>query len=642
MATVLNRGENRAVESDDRIVTTELAITLVAALATTLMLEATRVFLAYVVFVIDEERRGLIAATSFGVFGAFLLGGVAAALLRKRGAVVVTASLLIVARLILQFTENPEARLVLGAVAIVAWGWMLPPLRAIRPDDTARGVAYGLLLDFAIRFLFGTVDLPWMPTIWRDLTTLALALGLAVALIGVVRANGFVAAGGAGPSLIGVGPGLAVYHLLTGNLGIAEAKTDLPLQMAVWIFAIGIAAGFAMQIRPPDPARARPAPGGWAVVLALTAFAILGLFALWRWDGLADLLAIVVASVGAQLLVLSVRGRGEQGEPPRVLRDAVWLTVGMLLHAVLIFVYYSETGLPLLIGVALLLLGAGAAFSAERGGALPAISSGRHLPAMVVFVALLLALGLVVDRDAWNDVERDDVLGADLTVVTYNIQSGFSRDSRWDLEATARTIEAQQPDIVLLQEVSRGWIITGGVDQARWLSNRLDMNLIWGPSAQDDLWGVAILTRGNVIGSDMRIFKTAENLRRGVLGAGIETERGTLFVYNTHLDDPTEGGAVRFEQVTQLLSATENAEPAILGGDFNAPPDSDVVRAILDAGFVDTGASLPPDLSTREGALRIDNIFVRGSVQVIEVTAPDIWTSDHRPVVAKLRLAASR
>jgi endonuclease/exonuclease/phosphatase family metal-dependent hydrolase len=286
------------------------------------------------------------------------------------------------------------------------------------------------------------------------------------------------------------------------------------------------------------------------------------------------------------------------------------------------------------------LLGFGAALAAPRGGTLPVMTGGRHLPAMVVFAALLLALGLVVDRGRWDDVDHAETLGADLTIVTYNLQTGFSRDHEWDLERQAQVIESLQPDIVLLQEVSRGWIITSGVDQARWLSHRLDMNLIWGPSSRDDLWGLAILTRADIQGSEMRIFDTTENLRRGVLGAAVTSESGTLFVYNTHLDNPAEAGATRLEQVTQLLELADGT-PAILGGDFNAQPDTDVIAAVLAAGFVDTGASLPPDLSTRTGALRIDYIFVRGSFQVNGIDVPDVDASDHNPVVARVRLDSS-
>jgi endonuclease/exonuclease/phosphatase family metal-dependent hydrolase len=640
MESTAQRGVGEPAEVERGIFSVELAVTVVAALATTLMLEATRVFLGYMVFVIDQERRGLIAATAFGVFAAFLVGGLAGKLLGAKGAVATTATILIAARLVLQFTENPEARLILGAIAVVGWGWMLPSLRAIRPDDAARGVVFGLLLDLSIRFLFGTVDLPWMPNAWRDFVTLLLMLGLIVAVFGVLFSKHVVLAGPAGPALIGVGPGLALFHLVTGNIGIVELKSDLPVQVAIWALAIGIGAGFAVQIRPPDPSSGRPAPSGWLVALVLTVFGMLSLLVFWRWNGLADLLAIVVAGVSAQLLVLSVRGRGNPGEPPDILRDGIWLTVGMLLHAVLIFVYYSATGLPLLIGVSFLLLGVGAALAAPRSGPMPAITSERYLPAMVVFSALVLALGLGVNRSTWSDVDRQDTLPADLTVVSYNIQTGFSRDNVWSLEQTARVIEEQQPDIVLLQEVSRGWIITSGADEARWLSHRLDMNLVWGPSSRDDLWGVVILTRGEVLSSDMRIYDTTQNLRRGVLGAAVKTESGApLYVYNTHLDNPKGAGAVRLEQVTQLVAATEGATPAIVGGDFNATPDSDVIEVVLSAGFVDTGASLPPEATTSEHGQRIDYVFVRGPFQIRETLVPDVWASDHRPVVAKLTLA---
>src|SRR5215211_7447547 len=121
MATVATQ---RAVERLDETrasVRLEISVTLIAAIATLLMLEATRVFLGYTVFVIDQERRGLIAATAFGVFAAFILGGLVCVVLRPKGAVATTVFLLLTARTILQFTEHPETRLILGGVAVVAW-----------------------------------------------------------------------------------------------------------------------------------------------------------------------------------------------------------------------------------------------------------------------------------------------------------------------------------------------------------------------------------------------------------------------------------------------------------------------------------------------------------------------------------------
>jgi len=615
----------------------ELAVTLVAAFATLLMLEAMRVFLSYMVFVIDQGERTELATNATGIFGAFVIGGVVAKLIGARPAVALTVLLLIGTRFALQFTENPEARYYLGAATVIAWGWMLTPLRSLRPDDAARGVILGLLLDLSIRFLFGSVDLPWMPDALRNIVTITIALLLLGALGGAMAAKNELVLGGGGSALIGVGPGLAVFHLLTGNLGVIEVKSDLPVLLALWVTAIGLAAGFAVQIRH-SSTEGKPEPNGFLVGAMLTALAIGGFVIYWRWNNLADLAALAVSGICAQLLVLSIRGRGEPGLTPSFIKDAAWLTAGMLIQVVLVFLYFAETGWPLLIGIAIGILGLGACLSAPIKGHLPALTSGRHLPWLAGAAALLLAVGFGLNRSIWDTVERKDSLGTEITVMTYNIQTGFSRENIWSLERTAQTIEAQSPDIVILQEVSRGWLITSGVDQARWLSHRLDMNLAWGPTSDDDLWGVAILSKAKVLNDELRIYDTTGNLRRGVLGAAIKTEGDPLFVYATHLDNPKGAGDIRLEQVTQLVETVAEASPAIIGGDFNATPDSDTIGTVLNAGFTDTGDLLPPGTTTSEDNLRIDYIFVRGPVTVLETQVIETWTSDHRPVVTRLAI----
>ena len=623
-------------KSEGSLFSVELAITLVAAFATLFMLEAMRVFLSYMVFVIDQEERTKLATNATVIFGAFVIGGFVAKLIGARPAVALTVLLLIGTRFAFQFTENPEARFYLGAATVIAWGWMLTPLRSLRPDDAARGVVFGLLLDLAIRFLFGSVDLPWMPDALRNIVTITIALLLLAALGGAMAAKSDVVLGGGGSSLIGVGPGIAVFHLLTGNLGVIEVKSDLPVLLALWVTAIGLAAGFAVQIRH-NSADGKPEPNGFLVGAMLTALAIAGFVIYWRWNNLADLAALAVSGICAQLLVISIRARGEPRLPPSYVRAAIWLTVGMLIQVVLVFMYFAETGWPLLIGIAIGILGLGACLSSPLKGHLPALTSGRHLPWLAGAAALLLVVGFGLNRSIWESVERTDALGSEITVMTYNIQTGFSRENIWSLERTAQTIEAESPDIVILQEVSRGWLITSGVDQARWLSHRLDMNLAWGPTSGDDLWGVAILSRGEIVGADLRIYDTTGNLRRGVLGTAIKTDGDPLFVYATHLDNPKGAGEIRLEQVTQLVETVAEASPAIIGGDFNATPESDTIGTVLNAGFTDTGDLLPPGATTSEDNFRIDYIFVRGPVTVLETHVIETWTSDHRPVVSRLK-----
>ena len=117
-------------------------------------------------------------------------------------------------------------------------------------------------------------------------------------------------------------------------------------------------------------------------------------------------------------------------------------------------------------------------------------------------------------------------------------------------------------------------------------------------------------------------------------------EAGDLWVYGTHLDNPKGAGDVRLEQVNQLLGVWNGHAPAIIGGDFNALPDSDVMATFAGAGFVDVGTALDPEAFTSEAGHRIDYILTTGGLSTRDVRIPDVWTSDHKPVVVELTIGA--
>src|SRR5215213_517391 len=65
-----------------------LAVVALTALATTLMLEATRVFLSYTVFVVDQSKRVELALIAVAIFLAFGLSAVVVKMMGARSAVV--------------------------------------------------------------------------------------------------------------------------------------------------------------------------------------------------------------------------------------------------------------------------------------------------------------------------------------------------------------------------------------------------------------------------------------------------------------------------------------------------------------------------------------------------------------------------
>jgi endonuclease/exonuclease/phosphatase family metal-dependent hydrolase len=266
------------------------------------------------------------------------------------------------------------------------------------------------------------------------------------------------------------------------------------------------------------------------------------------------------------------------------------------------------------------------------------ISRGVQVSAVAATIAVLgVVCGWQLLR--WEEPEATTPLGSEFTVMSYNIQSGFSVDNDWSLEKTAQTIEAADPDIVVLQEVGRGWLVTTNMDQIAWLARRLNMEFAFGANSLDGLWGNAILSRAPIIDTERHAFDTTQNLARAVLIAEIETESGPLIVMGTHLDNPSGAGNVRLEQAEELLAAWEGRSPAILLGDFNATPETDVLAAFDAAGLRDPGLDLLGDTTTSQDGKRIDYVLTTGEIETLSMDVPDVWTSDHLPVVARLRFS---
>jgi endonuclease/exonuclease/phosphatase family metal-dependent hydrolase len=475
-----------------------------------------------------------------------------------------------------------------------------------------------------------------MPNAVQDLVTVVLVVGAAGLVVWLWPRNlpgPTELAGLKAISLFAIGPALAVYHLAAGNLGLLVAKSDNELPIVGLWTLFGALAGLRefWRVRETGSSNLREQLESIFSTLMLP----VGLFLLWREVSLGAAWAAVAMS-GA--IVLTVRSLGSGGQAPGrdgISLTAAWITIGMLLQTAIIFSYFTFSGHPalLVVAVALLIVGAwltGTAWPAAPLWTPPALRFG----AVAVPIIIAVVSGIALLR--YDEADAGPPSGSELTVMTYNIQLGFSRDNYWSLEKTAQTIEAENPDIVILQEVSRGWVIASGVDQVQWLSQRLDMQIVFGGASRDGLWGNAILVKAPILSQSETSFSTTVNLQRGMVSVQIATQAGELWIFGTHLDNPDDAADVRLQQVEELLAEWNGRTPAILAGDFNATPDSDVLAALTQAGFVDTGASLPTDAFTSENGRRIDYVMVAGPITTRDVRIPDVWTSDHKPVVAEV------
>ncbi len=597
---------------------------LAVALGVVLCLQATRVFVSDLVFVVDQSRRLALLSLIATVFASPLLAPLVGRL--SGGQLLPVATLLlVVARAGLQFVDWPLVRLLLAAVGFAAANWMLIPLLRWRAR-AGLGLLAGAGLDLALRTARTTIDLPWNPGMGSHLATAGLLALLLLTVAFVVADRGPVEPRGA-LGFLAFGPALGLFHLLTGNLGFAIVHTGWPLAAASALLGLALLMGLATL----------PFAGrhwlGWALTTLLGAG---GCLLAWG-DGWRAVIGIAAATLAWTVLttVVALSGRSRR-LPASVLRIATALAIGNLLQVALLFRYFTATGDH---SIVLALFGLVALFAAlEWPRAWPA-----GTVALLPHIALLVA-GPLAGALAWQlfTTREQEVVpsagGNELVVVTYNIQSGYDRQHRWDLEATARAIERLQPDIVLLQEVSRGWLVTSSADQLTWLSRRLGMQGAWGPASHDRLWGNAVLTRSQPLEVRTTRFRTTQNLERGTVAVQLATPTGPLWVASTHLDDPRQAVTVRLAQIEELLAFLQPMRPLVLGGDFNADPGSPELTRLGESGLIDAAAAVGATDPTSADDRRIDYLFVTGELQPLAGSVPPISASDHRPVVVRLAL----
>jgi len=218
--------------------------------------------------------------------------------------------------------------------------------------------------------------------------------------------------------------------------------------------------------------------------------------------------------------------------------------------------------------------------------------------------------------------------------MTYNLHQGFDTWGYLGMEALARVIESTDAEVIALQEVSRGWYINGSLDMLTWLSQRLDMPVLWGPAA-DRQWGNAILTRYPVLDHGVASLpRGGVPMRRGYLWARLDLGGGEeLLVVATHLHHVEEDHAVRQLQVPRLVEFWGGRERTVIMGDFNAEPGWPELEPLLEAGLRDAVAEAgmgdrktwPSPAPDR----RIDYVWISPDLKPSDVEIPQSTASDH-------------
>ncbi len=221
-----------------------------------------------------------------------------------------------------------------------------------------------------------------------------------------------------------------------------------------------------------------------------------------------------------------------------------------------------------------------------------------------------------------------------LTILTYNIQQGYSIHAQKNFDNQLALIRRLAPDLIGLEESDDARIAGGNSDIVRYFSNGLNMYSYYGPKTITGTFGIALLSR-YPIHHPRTYFLYSKDEQVAVIQAQIKVGNHTFNVFVTHLGN--SGALVQQQEFLQLV----RGKPDVIAmGDFNFVPDTEQYR--LTTTILDDSWTLRwPKWVNNHGQSpdrEIDHIFVSPGTRVLVaryIEKP--LASDHPALIATVR-----
>lgn len=577
-----------------------------------------------------SERNAMIGVII--VLSVTLLFPLLARFIKMHHLLALSVLLMVVSRLVLQVHHTPQNNgwivVVVGIVAtFFTWTGLLSQWRDARLLTI--GALLGVSIDTVIRTAFFSWDPLWQVSLWAWCEALILCGVMLWALWRIRRdltTTTHEADLKATFPLVVLGIFVMIQVMYLQNMGYIAAS--LPVQLP-------IAAGFILL--------------GNALALWLIRHVSIGQLIVTA-IGLAFIAFILPHAVGIVVLLIILSGHALAGmllygglshafaaetKHPSIWRTSLVMWFGWAFIGALGGLYYVSSKyvallpnmVPLAYGVILLLIALWLTQTGQRDN----VTSKRFALVPLVLLIMPLALVVIYPRNPTSDVPTDNI-----RVVSYNIRYGVDAYGVLDLEDIARVIEAQDADIVALQEVGRGILSGGGTDTLEWLSVRLGMPYVYAPT-HDWQIGNATLSR---LPLESWSFERMPNTKRSYLITVFDLDSPLTFI-NTHLTVSISSEA-RSPEVLAVLDAWDEAPLSIIVGDMNTRPDYADTALFYDAGLVD-GQAVAGDpeqmtYSSIRSLYRIDYILATPDLTFTDFAVPQTTASDHLPLIATIQL----
>lgn len=236
-----------------------------------------------------------------------------------------------------------------------------------------------------------------------------------------------------------------------------------------------------------------------------------------------------------------------------------------------------------------------------------------------------------------------------MRLLSWNIHKGIGgRDRRYALARIIAVIEAENPDLVCLQEVDRGVRRSRFDDQPRLLARSLHFHSVFqsNVAVAGGSYGNLVLSRWPVASRHRISLRQQTRKSRGAQLLLVDTPEGSLHLVNVHLG---LAEAERHWQMGRMLGhmlfRSADPHPAIVVGDFNDWRDT-LAGGLLGANGFRQVTSPPGRFRSFPAWLplgALDKAFVRGRVAVRQArvvkTSLTKVASDHLPLRVDFHIA---
>ncbi len=610
------------------------------------------------------------SATELGLIGflIFLTAFVAGPLGRLVGnrlLIAVTAAGLCAIRLFMQvWWGEPLFNLILAIVGTILFVIFLPACfenARIRGGSAIShcvlGLLGGLALDIAINGASGTYDTVWLVeplpmflTLLLVIIQLVLVLGIAPTIKG--RREEARSAKASGTSMarsftwLAIGPFLFLELVVFQNIPRMAALTSWSLPMAFGLTLLAQLAGLAAAAWILSKPRRTLWPWALGAGILLTASLAFG------YEKPAALIALLFL-VGQVLLsaLITMILIGINTSTGKTQRSGVWIAngIGIALLLVLILAYYAVYNISLPYSNTILEPIAGGIVAACAIGASVAMQREIKIDSKlwsVPILALILLVLPLAEAIVWRTPTTVSGQGFPVRIMTYNLHNGFNTKGKLNIEEIAQVIESNKPDIVALQEVSRGWVVNGRLDMLAWLSQRLNMPYVFGPTA-DHFWGNAILSRYPILAYSRGDLPSGDLppgdllMPSGFIVALIDLGNDQrIKVINTQFHHPkgyTDIGQLQSQAIIDFWAGVDHT---VLLGNLSAVPQDQEIVMLEQADLIDAAANVYPKLAytfpSDNPQQRLDYIWTSSDLQVRDIRVPLSTASDHLPVFAAI------